>query len=56
MLSDEETVELHGITSDIHSLSWRNTSIYWQQSRLTWLRGGDVNSKKIIQFCRVKGA
>jgi len=44
-LSKEEFVELHGISSDIHSLSWLNTSICWQQSRLTWLREGDANSK-----------
>jgi hypothetical protein len=44
-LSEDEIVELHGITSDIHSLSRLNTSICWQQSRLSWLREGDAISK-----------
>jgi len=43
-LSEEESSELHGISSYIHSLSRLNTSICWQQSRLTWLREGDANS------------
>ena len=42
-LSEDELSELHGITSDIHSLSRLNTSICWQQSRLCWLREGDAN-------------
>nr|ABD28697.1 hypothetical protein MtrDRAFT_AC149204g1v2 [Medicago truncatula]ABN08490.1 hypothetical protein MtrDRAFT_AC157473g5v2 [Medicago truncatula] len=41
-----ELDELHGISTDIHSLSRLNTSICWQQSRLNWLRDGDANSKK----------
>ncbi|MCI20115.1 endonuclease/exonuclease/phosphatase family protein, partial [Trifolium medium] len=45
VLNDDEVAELRGITSDIHSLSCVNTSICWQQSRLLWLREGDVNSK-----------
>jgi len=44
-LSDEESAELYGVSMDIHSLSRLNTSICWQQSRLTWLREGDANSK-----------
>ncbi|MCI11520.1 endonuclease/exonuclease/phosphatase family protein, partial [Trifolium medium] len=32
-LSAAELEELHGITSDIHSLSRRSASICWQQSR-----------------------
>ena len=44
-LSEEELTKLHGISSDIHSLSRLNTSICWQQSRLCWLREGDANSK-----------
>jgi len=36
---------MHTITSNIHSLSWINTSICWQQSRLLWLIEGDANSK-----------
>ncbi|MCH88301.1 cysteine-rich receptor-like protein kinase, partial [Trifolium medium] len=45
MLSDEEIQELHGITSDIHSLSCMNASICWQQSRSLWLKEGDGNTK-----------
>ncbi|GAU12549.1 hypothetical protein TSUD_182630 [Trifolium subterraneum] len=44
-LSNEEISELHGITSDIHSLSRLNASICWQQSRSRWLKEGDANSK-----------
>ncbi|MCI77988.1 endonuclease/exonuclease/phosphatase family protein, partial [Trifolium medium] len=38
-LTGDEVAELHGTTSDIHSLFRVNTSICWQQSRLLWLRG-----------------
>ena len=41
-LSEEEVVELRGISSDIHSLSSLNTSICWQQSRINWLHEGDA--------------
>ncbi|MCH80812.1 cysteine-rich receptor-like protein kinase, partial [Trifolium medium] len=44
-LSEDETAELYAVTSDIHSLTRMNTSIYWQQARLMWLREGDVNLK-----------
>ena len=44
-LSKEELGELHGISTDIHSLSRLNTSICEQQSRLNWIRDGDANSK-----------
>ncbi|MCI39580.1 endonuclease/exonuclease/phosphatase family protein, partial [Trifolium medium] len=44
-LSEEELVELHGITADIHSLSRLHASISWQQSRSLWLKEGDANSK-----------
>ncbi|MCI04813.1 endonuclease/exonuclease/phosphatase family protein, partial [Trifolium medium] len=44
-LSEEELAELHGVTFDIHSLSRRNASISWQQSRSMWLKEGDANSK-----------
>jgi len=44
-LTDEEMLELHDISLNIHSLSRLNTSICWQQSRLSWLREGDANSK-----------
>jgi len=44
-LSEEVLDELHGISTDIHSLSRLNTSICWQQSRLNWLCDGDANSK-----------
>jgi hypothetical protein len=36
---------MHGVTSDIHSLSQRQASINWQQSRSKWLKEGDANSK-----------
>ncbi|MCI94854.1 cysteine-rich receptor-like protein kinase, partial [Trifolium medium] len=45
MLTVDEVAELHGITSDIHSLSRVHSSICWQQSRMLWLREGDANSK-----------
>ena len=45
MLFEDECVELHGIATDIHSLSHLNTSICWQQSRVQWLRDGDANLK-----------
>ncbi|GAU46944.1 hypothetical protein TSUD_180480 [Trifolium subterraneum] len=44
-LSEAELEELHGITSDIHSLSRRSASISWQQSRSLWLKEGDANTK-----------
>jgi len=44
-LSEEKLADLHGILFDIHSLSRLNTSICWLQSRLTWIREGDANSK-----------
>ncbi|PNY17864.1 cysteine-rich receptor-like protein kinase, partial [Trifolium pratense] len=44
-LIDAELEELHGITSNIQSLSRLNASICWQQSRTRWLKEGDANSK-----------
>jgi hypothetical protein len=44
-LSEAEIEDLHGITSDIHSLSRLNASICWQQSRSRWLKEGDANTK-----------
>jgi len=49
-LSVEDIDEMRGIMHDIHSLSRVNTSISWQQSRLLWLKDGDVNSKYFIRF------
>jgi len=49
-LSEDELGELHGISTDIHSLSRLNTSICWQQSRINWLRDGDANSKVFTPF------
>ncbi|MCH89023.1 endonuclease/exonuclease/phosphatase family protein, partial [Trifolium medium] len=40
-----ELAELHGVTSDIHSLSRLHASINWQQSRSRWLKEGDSNTK-----------
>jgi hypothetical protein len=44
-LSVDELQELRQSTFDIHSLSRMDTSICWQQSRLSWLQDGDANSK-----------
>ncbi|GAU45582.1 hypothetical protein TSUD_273820 [Trifolium subterraneum] len=44
-LTDLELAELHGVTSDIHTLSRLNASICWQQSRSRWLKEGDANTK-----------
>ncbi|GAU12613.1 hypothetical protein TSUD_132230 [Trifolium subterraneum] len=44
-LSEAELVELHGVSSDIHSLSRLHASISWQQSRSLWLKEGDANTK-----------
>jgi hypothetical protein len=40
MLSEDECAELHGIASDIHSMSRPHTRICWQLSRVQWLRDG----------------
>ncbi|CAJ2627870.1 unnamed protein product [Trifolium pratense] len=45
VLSDSELAELHGVSSEIHSLSRLNASICWQQSRSRWLKEGDANTK-----------
>ncbi|GAU39751.1 hypothetical protein TSUD_219940 [Trifolium subterraneum] len=45
VLSRDEVPELHGATSDIHSLSRLHASISWQQSRTLWLKEGDAHSK-----------
>ncbi|PNX61741.1 cysteine-rich receptor-like protein kinase, partial [Trifolium pratense] len=44
-LSEEELVEFHGVSLDIHSLSRLHASISWQQSRSLWLKDEDANSK-----------
>ncbi|GAU35673.1 hypothetical protein TSUD_162450 [Trifolium subterraneum] len=36
---------MHGITSDLHSISRLHASICWQQSRSVWHKEGDANSK-----------
>jgi len=45
VLSDEEILELHGLSEELFSLSRANSSICWQQSRSRWLKEGDANSK-----------
>ena len=45
VLTEEECIELRGVTADIHSLSRLHSSISWQQSRNHWLSEGDANSK-----------
>jgi hypothetical protein len=44
-LKDDEVVELHDLSENLHSLSRIQTSICWQQSRLRWLQEGDANTK-----------
>ncbi|GAU47231.1 hypothetical protein TSUD_107670 [Trifolium subterraneum] len=44
-LSVAEVEDMHGITSDIHTLYRLHASISWQQSRLLWLKEGDANFK-----------
>jgi len=44
-LGEDEVEELHGLSEELHSLSMIHYSICWQQSRINWLREGDVNSK-----------
>ncbi|GAU48878.1 hypothetical protein TSUD_406570, partial [Trifolium subterraneum] len=44
-LEEDERAEIHGITSDIHSLSRLHASICWQQSRSRWMKEGDANTK-----------
>ena len=45
VLSDEEILELHGLSEELFSLSRANSSICWQQSRSRWLKERDANSK-----------
>jgi hypothetical protein len=44
-LTEEEVKDLHGLSSELHSLSRMHSSICWQQSRFNWLQEGDANSK-----------
>jgi len=44
-LTEEEVKDLHGLSSELHSLSRMHSSICWQQSRLNWIQEGDANSK-----------
>jgi hypothetical protein len=44
-LSEAEIEDLHGISSEVHSLSRLQASICWQQSRAQWLKEGDANTK-----------
>ncbi|MCH79622.1 cysteine-rich receptor-like protein kinase, partial [Trifolium medium] len=44
-LSETELAGLHGVTSNIHSLSGLHASINWQQSHSRWLKEGDANTK-----------
>jgi len=45
VLGEDEVEELHGLTTELHSLYRIDSSISWQQSRLNWLHEGDANSK-----------
>jgi hypothetical protein len=45
VLSEDDVIELHKTSAELHSLSRANASILWQQSRLLWLREGDITSK-----------
>jgi hypothetical protein len=51
-LTEDEVVELHGILSDIHSLSKLNTSVCWQQSGLNWLRKVMLTRSAKTLWCR----
>jgi exonuclease III len=44
-LSEEEVIELHDLSVNLHSLAQVQNSINWQKSRMHWLREGDANFK-----------
>ncbi|GAU32654.1 hypothetical protein TSUD_219040 [Trifolium subterraneum] len=63
VLTEAELEEMHGVTSDIHSLTRLHASVCWQQSPSLWLKEGDANSKYFhsvlasrcgFAFCLVK--
>jgi hypothetical protein len=43
-LREEKVEELHGLSSELHSLPRMHSSICWQQSHFNWLQEGDANS------------
>jgi len=44
-LCDEEVMELHELSANLHSMARIHNSINWQKARLKWLQEGDANSK-----------
>jgi len=66
-LEEDEVVEIHDLSVNLHSLARIQTSVCWQQSRLKWLQEGDANTiffngimssrrrHSTIQLLQVKG-
>jgi len=44
VLDEEEIIEIHDLSVNLHSLSRIQTNVCWQQARLKWLQEGDANT------------
>ena len=44
-LDEEEVIELHDLSVNLHSLLRVQTSMCWQQAQTKWLQEGDANTK-----------